>query len=611
LKDISLFKTIFEFFKQDFAKLKDDEEPQVERRKIPRCRSSDSLMKFQSFSNSEEIKEESKVLENEESAEFNISINQRMEELEESKEESKEFESELSPRSRKTETRNQQRDDENLGQETMDLFLSGLRVVLLNDQGNTYSPIMDINISEIHFERHLEAKRSKGQTSLHLSLFYYNAQLGEWEPFIESFRLFCFMDNMLNKSSIVISADKGININLSDIVLQNLIESFKQWKKIQKELKLESDDLFASIDNYQSKELSKMSLENYNSLRATNHFRKFDRETLKGIDEDLAAPVSITNLTGKSLSVHRTIEEEESNKYRDTSQIEPNKVYQPIRVEFENEIHKNENDDILYDPIEQIELSKLHCRRHKLSEETNEHISYGVHLKGVQKVLTLRTEYTIHNQTIFDFILRVYDKELNEYTIKRGDKFPLTNNIINTKCSLAIQAKNEDWSESFDPIQVLEALTVDKDKTYLAHGLSYTFLCKQRDDEVEICYNLALQTPIIIKNCLPFNIDIKTPRSKHTLFILKGEESHFLNYDLIEPFAAEISIDGFEYTSLVIDPRTVGDEVKLKIKDIDKIQLTLFVKIQKERAGLELIIYNKVSILNYAGLNFEFFTSSK
>ena len=44
--------------------------------------------------------------------------------------------------------------------------------------------------------------------------------------------------------------------------------------------------------------------------------------------------------------------------------------------------------------------------------------------------------------------------------------------------------------------------------------------------------------------------------------------------------------------------------------DIEDVSLNLFAKIEWERAGIELILYNKANIINYTELDFEFFTHS-
>lgn len=110
---------------------------------------------------------------------------------------------------------------------------------------------------------------------------------------------------------------------------------------------------------------------------------------------------------------------------------------------------------------------------------------------------------------------------------------------------------------------------------------------------------------------MPFNIDVKVPSSKQEFYILKGEEAYFLSYDLVEIFEMQVKMDGYEYTSIRINPATVGNEVKIRMQDMEGVNLNLFIKIERERAGFELIIYSKVCIVNYTDLAFEFFTSSR
>ena len=136
-------------------------------------------------------------------------------------------------------------------------------------------------------------------------------------------------------------------------------------------------------------------------------------------------------------------------------------------------------------------------------------------------------------------------------------------------------------------------------------------MSKSRDKDVNICFNLNLLCPIMLKNCLPFNIDAIIPGQKQTYYILKGEEAYFLSHDLIEPFEMQIKMDGFQFSRVFVDPQTRDTEHKVRIRDIDGLNLSLFIKIQRERAGLELILYSKVSIMNLTGLRFDFFTSTK
>ena len=303
------------------------------------------------------------------------------------------------------------------GNDTLDLLLSGLRIVLMNDDGNTYYPVMDINISEVHFEKHVNINSSGGQTATYLSCFCYNPQLGEWEPFIENFTLVISMDSFNNKSCMTVSTDKIVNINLSDIVLQNLIDTFKSWSNLKEnEANKENDEFFAHIDKYQKQQFNKYSFDDIGMVQNYRNSIASDAKNYESDGDDLAAPVSIINLTGIYLTIQRIDYYEEDNKLVvDDNFREPEKVYQPIRIEFGDEL----------EPIKNIDLSKLHANWHRLGNAENDFVYYGVHLNRMQKVLTVRTPFTIHNQTIFKYVLRVYNKDMEEFFIEPDQKLPI------------------------------------------------------------------------------------------------------------------------------------------------------------------------------------------
>ena len=487
------------------------------------------------------------------------------------------------------------------GEDTIDIFLSGLRIVLMNEQSNTYYPVLDLNISEVHFEKQSTMKSSRGSTATFLSWFYYNAQLGEWEPLIENFRLYMYIDTFRNKSLITISTDRTLNINLSDVILQNLINTYKMWQKLNSEINETDDDLFKYIDRYQNKGTDKYSVDDVIYRRGViEETKKTKEDNANNSHDDLASPVSLINLTGVNFEIKNIDEDEEEKDILVYGSIkEPSKVYQSISVQFKEE----------FASIPKIDLSKLHCNIHELSPDN--FVYYGVHLHQMHKVLTVRTIFTFYNQTAFVYVLRVYNETSDEYIINPNEKLPITKNIENSKCSLTFLNENDNWSESFDPIEILSGLVVGKDKTFIAHSMSYTFLSKTRDEDVDIWFNLNLLPPVIVRNCLPFNIDVRMLSGRQEKFILKGEEVWFVCHDLTELFELEIKLDWFEYTTIAIDPRNNSNEIKIKMTDIEGFNLTLLAKIERERAGIELILYNKVNIINYTGLNFEFFTYSK
>jgi len=160
------------------------------------------------------------------------------------------------------------------------------------------------------------------------------------------------MDSFSNKSCLTISTDRTVNINLTDIVLQNLIDVFKAWSSIKESQDEVKDSLFDQIDNYQTKDFNKFSVDNVMfRKKQANRFTELEKtDNLAESTNDFDSPVSVVNLTGINFKVHKVEEEEEVKEVFIGGNIkEPEKVYQPIRVEFEDG----------YLPINRLELSKL------------------------------------------------------------------------------------------------------------------------------------------------------------------------------------------------------------------------------------------------------------
>lgn len=489
------------------------------------------------------------------------------------------------------------------GYNSMDIFLTGLNIIATNEKETAYCPILNLNISEIHFERHTTVRVSNAQTATSISCFYYNAHIGEWETFIESFKFYVNMDSFENKSCVTLKTDRTVNINLSDIAIGNLVQSKKEWEKLQEKKSKADDDLFKQIEQYQASNIVKFSLDqNEKDARATHvgMMQKLENKMQEEKD-DQKAPVTIKNLTGYSMSYYKVMDQEEKESAFGVDIREPEKVYQPIRVEFEP----------LHYAIEKLDISKLHCGRHQLTDHVEDEVYFGIYLNKMYKVLTVRTFYTIHNKTIFTYYLRVFnpDGSYCEFTINPREKLPMEKSMEDNKVSISI-ADSENWSQMFYPKEILEQLEIDKEKSYVAHDMEYTFLSKEVDSDVNICYNLNLLPPVIVKNCLPCNINVKVPsRRDREFFILKGEESYFLSYDLVDVFEIDLKLDGFEYTTVKIDAKNPGSEVKIKMKDENGNNLSLFARIEKQRAGFEMVIYSKVCVHNYTGLDFELSTT--
>ena len=55
------------------------------------------------------------------------------------------------------------------GYDSVDLLLTGLSIILTNEKETTFYPIINLSISEVHFEKYTTLKASKGQTCTSVS----------------------------------------------------------------------------------------------------------------------------------------------------------------------------------------------------------------------------------------------------------------------------------------------------------------------------------------------------------------------------------------------------------------------------------------------------------
>ena len=147
-----------------------------------------------------------------------------------------------------------------------------------------------------------------------------------------------YLDTFRNKSLITISTDRTLNINLSDVILQNLINTYKMWQKLNTESKEVDDDIFKYIDKYQNKGIEKYSVDDVLLRKGIIEETKRNKEDINESQDELTSPVSLINLTGINFEIININEDEKEKDILTYGDIkEPNKVYQPISVHFNGE----------------------------------------------------------------------------------------------------------------------------------------------------------------------------------------------------------------------------------------------------------------------------------
>ena len=66
-----------------------------------------------------------------------------------------------------------------------------------------------------------------GETHIRFMINYYNTQAGEWEPLIEKTDMHILVDNGLSHRNFVLTFSKNLNLNITDMLMQTLIETYR------------------------------------------------------------------------------------------------------------------------------------------------------------------------------------------------------------------------------------------------------------------------------------------------------------------------------------------------------------------------------------------------
>lgn len=73
------------------------------------------------------------------------------------------------------------------GNNSFEMVSDGIRLLVVNDFKGNFMPVLDFQLSDMHFEQSFDEKLKVmiGRTYLTASLSYFNTPAGRWEPAIE------------------------------------------------------------------------------------------------------------------------------------------------------------------------------------------------------------------------------------------------------------------------------------------------------------------------------------------------------------------------------------------------------------------------------------------
>eukprot|EP00347_Sterkiella_histriomuscorum_P018285 403346093 len=214
---------------------------------------------------------------------------------------------------------------ENIFMQKSTIKSDGIQILFINDYDNAFCPILDIDIPNIQMETEQVCESSQTEIKLKkLRANYYNALLGDWEPFIENFEVTCLQNVAGQQHLMKVEFPKPININFTESCLESLISTYNSWMETPpyqyEDLQMRQRLLSSKISNNVEENKENNSSSNTGSINQefenlTESMFMEEREDVRRTKQqsrqyfdniEKVTPYSIRNLTNYKLSIART-----------------------------------------------------------------------------------------------------------------------------------------------------------------------------------------------------------------------------------------------------------------------------------------------------------------
>eukprot|EP00347_Sterkiella_histriomuscorum_P000566 403375355 len=187
----------------------------------------------------------------------------------------------------------------------------GLKVLIINDYLQNFFPVLGMSISEFHYSSDQNETQKAGITQFSSAINYYNAEAGEWEPFIETFKIhFTIMEEFKNQKRMMqCELPQSLSLNITEKLVKNLSNTYKSWlsssdedtQQQQNTKKTNEYDQFQSDRGGTVRKRISSTFKQY-TFEDIDEEEEFD-QTQK--EEDVVTPYSICNQTNQNLLVKR------------------------------------------------------------------------------------------------------------------------------------------------------------------------------------------------------------------------------------------------------------------------------------------------------------------
>lgn len=94
--------------------------------------------------------------------------------------------------------------------------LSGIHMMIINDQDNIFYPILQMNVEKVKLVLENEIFALHGETDIKIMISYYNNKIDVWEPLLERTNLSLSIEQDEYSSLLYACFKSAVNINITE-----------------------------------------------------------------------------------------------------------------------------------------------------------------------------------------------------------------------------------------------------------------------------------------------------------------------------------------------------------------------------------------------------------
>lgn len=425
---------------------------------------------------------------------------------------------------------------------------NNIRLVFINDFDRSYTPLIDLNLSQLHSLINISLNRFNLTISIEkLNSNYFNFLVNRWEPFVENLAL--LMDLTKEENCIKINVEQKItnnpvNFNMSNQMINLLTKAFINIKNdLNKEEKQKGDRITDNKDSFLIN--SSQTFEN------SAYFENYKRQKISFY--------SIRNSTGYNIEI---TDEENDNRRVCERNFTINYFFESdSEVLYSDKRTKNKKINIFFtnslinlQPLVGLDLDQLRIKQYRIYQYKNPLAYFNIlgklelHPETNRKLLTLYSPFSVWNQLDraiqLKFILNSNEiKEEPIFTLASGEIMELPIDLTNSSFRLKTN-DSKIWSELLNCFKNLMISRISIGE------LKINMLEEKNSETLKTTFTIHPLCKII--NLLPVQLNLNAFFINKALskeIILRESQSYYLYQDNFSGFA--IAIEQFLRSEMI------------------------------------------------------------